>query len=226
MVYEAYQEDLGRAVAVKLLKDDGLGSRASAEALDRFQREARAAAALGNPHIVQIFDFQLRPGEPPFLVMELLAGATLGDVSKAEGPLPAARVARIGTHVLSALAAAHASGILHRDIKPGNIFLTPSPTLGEIAKVLDFGIAKLTSGKQLTQAGMVVGTASYMSPEQATGGELDGRSDVYSTAITLYRALAGRATTLARPRTSVRPRTACPAIRSPAARGARARARA
>ena len=95
-------------------------------------------------------------------------------------------------HVLSALAAAHQAGILHRDIKPGNVFLTASATLGEVAKVLDFGIAKLASGRQLTQAGTVIGTAQYMSPEQATGGELDGRADLYSTAVTLYRALSGK----------------------------------
>lgn len=192
MVYEAHQEDLGRRVAIKLVRDGDLGPQARAELLDRFQREARAAAALGNPHIIQIFDFQVPANEPPFLVMELLTGETLADALKREGPQPEPRVARIGAHVLSALAAAHQAGILHRDIKPGNVFLTQSPTLGEIAKVLDFGIAKLASGRQLTQAGAVIGTALYMSPEQATGGELDGRADVYSTAVTLYRALSGK----------------------------------
>ncbi len=192
MVYEAHQEDLGRRVAIKLVRDSELGPQARAEALDRFQREARSAAALGNPHIIQIYDFQVPPNEPPYLVMELLTGETLSDALKREGPQPAARVARIGVHVLSALAAAHHAGILHRDIKPGNVFLTRSPTLGEIAKVLDFGIAKLASGRQLTQAGAVIGTALYMSPEQATGGELDGRADVYSTAVTMYRALTGK----------------------------------
>ncbi len=191
VVLEAHQEDLGRRVAIKLVHSD-LAPDARAEALARFEREARSAAALGNPHIIQIFDFQAPAGESPFLVMELLSGETLAATLKRDGPLAAARAARIGVHVLSALAAAHQAGILHRDIKPGNVFLTTSPTLGEIAKVLDFGIAKLASGRQITQAGMVIGTALYMSPEQATGGDLDGRADLYSTAVTLYRALTGK----------------------------------
>ena len=184
VVYEAWQEDLGRAVAVKLITAPG------PDALVRFQREARAAAALGHPHIVQVFDFQASADEPPFLVMELLQGRSLQQLIRSEGPLPATRVARIGVHVLSALGAAHRAGIVHRDIKPANIFCATSPTLGEIAKVLDFGIAKVASGggPKLTNVGDVVGTVAYMSPEQARGIDVDGRSDLYSLAACLYYA--------------------------------------
>jgi eukaryotic-like serine/threonine-protein kinase len=186
-VYEAWQADLHRTVAIKLLTATGGGE------LARFQREARVAAGLGHPHIAQVHDFEVPADGPPFLVMELLAGSSLHDILRREGRLSPERAARIGTHVLSALAAAHRAGIVHRDIKPANIFVSATSTLGEVAKVLDFGIAKVLSAgaTQLTQAGQVMGTVAYMSPEQARGGEIDGRSDVYSTAAVLYRAAAG-----------------------------------
>ncbi len=187
VVFEAWQEDLGRRVAVKLM------TGADQESLLRFQREARAAASLGHPHIVQIFDFQTKPGEPPFIVMELVDGLSLKELVKSAGPLDAARAARLGVQVLSALDAAHRQGILHRDIKPANLLVSPSPTLGEAAKVLDFGIAKLTGvdAAPITQYGSVIGTLAYMSPEQARGEALDGRSDVYSLAATLFFACTG-----------------------------------
>ena len=190
-VYEAWQEDLRRSVALKLLHSDDAGVL-DPVTLDRFQREAQAAAALGSPHIVQVFEFQAPAQQPPFLVMELLAGQTLAATIRAEQGLAPTRVARIGIHVLSALDAAHRSGILHRDVKPANIFLTQTPTLGEIAKVLDFGIAKIATAKNLTRTGVPIGTISYMSPEQSTGSELDPRTDVYSLSLSLYAALAGR----------------------------------
>jgi serine/threonine-protein kinase len=143
-VYQAWQDDLQRSVAVKVLHE------VDEQSLERFRREARAAAALGSPHIIAVLDFQTPVNEPPFLVMELLRGQTLFDAIHSQGPLEAARAARIGIQVLSALEAAHTAGILHRDIKPANIFLSESPTLGEIAKVLDFGIAKLSGGRSLT----------------------------------------------------------------------------
>jgi eukaryotic-like serine/threonine-protein kinase len=186
-VYEAWQADLHRTVAIKLLTATGGGE------LARFQREARVAAGLGHPHIAQVHDFEAPADGPPFLVMELLAGSSLHDVLRGEGRLSPERAARIGTHVLSALGAAHRVGIVHRDIKPANIFVSATSTLGEVAKVLDFGIAKVLSAgaTKLTQAGQLVGTVAYMSPEQARGGEIDGRSDVYSTAAVLYHATAG-----------------------------------
>jgi len=188
VVYEAWQEDLKRTVALKLLRD------IEPEAVERFRREAHAAAALGNPHIVQIFDFRMPEDEPPFLVMELLAGQTLGDAVRAEGALEPARAAKIGVQVLSALAAAHDAGLLHRDIKPANIFLCSTPTLGEVAKVLDFGVVKLAGGAtdRLTETGAMIGTLAYMSPEQARGLDLDCRTDVYAVAVSLYMALSGQ----------------------------------
>jgi len=187
VVYEAWQGDLGRTVAVKLIGslDD--------ETLARFQREARALASLGHPHIVQVYDFQARGGEPPFLVMELLNGESLADCIKRERRLAPARVARIGAHVASALSVAHRAGIVHRDIKPANVFLVSTPTLGEVSKVLDFGIAKVEGSEGgLTQTGHVIGTLSYMSPEQAAGAPLDGRSDIYSLSACLFVALTGQ----------------------------------
>ena len=188
VVYEAWQEELGRSVALKLM------TGASEEALLRFQREARTAASLGHPHIVQVFDFQIRPGEAPFIVMELVAGQSLRELVKTTGPVAEARAARLGVQVLSALDAAHAAGVLHRDIKPANLLLTTSTTLGEIAKVLDFGIAKVTTpdAPAITQFGDVIGTLAYMSPEQARGEALDGRCDVYSLAATLFFACTGQ----------------------------------
>jgi len=188
VVYEAWQEDLGRSVALKLM------TGADPEALLRFQREARAAAALGHPHIVQVFDFQTLPGEPPFIVMELVTGSSLRDLVKESGPLGEERAAKIGLQVASALDAAHRVGIVHRDVKPANVLVTSSPTLGEVAKVLDFGIAKdlTSSAPAITQLGGVIGTLAYMSPEQARGEPLDGRTDVYSLASTLFFAVTGQ----------------------------------
>ena len=185
-VYEAWQEDLRRLVAVKVIS----GQKPDDESVARFQREARAAAALGHPYIVQIYDFQMPVGEPPFLVMELLPGPLLSDVI-AQGPLPPERVARIARHVLDALGAAHGAGVVHRDVKPANIALVPSSTLGEIAKVLDFGVAKLaesTTGP-LSSVGLI-GTIAFMAPEQAAGLEVDGRADVFSLAVCMYVACA------------------------------------
>ncbi|MBK6697157.1 MAG: protein kinase [Myxococcales bacterium] len=181
-VFEAWQEDLRRTVAVKII-----GMKPDAAAVSRFQREARAAAGLGNAHIVQIYDFQSPPDEPPFLVMELLSGASLSDLIKTEGPLRPERVARIARHVLDALGAAHAVGIIHRDIKPGNIFVVPSATLGEVAKVLDFGVAKLSDATTSSgSASGLIGTIAYMAPEQAAGETIDGRSDVYAVAASMF----------------------------------------
>jgi len=187
VVYEAWQEDLRRAVAVKLLH------AASQAAITRFQREAQAAAALGHPHIVQVLDFGAPHGQPPFLVMELLSGQSLAELLEREGTLSAERARRFGIQVLSALEAAHAAGIVHRDIKPMNLFVTRTPTLGEVVKVLDFGVAKMSGPDtpSLTQQGGVVGTLAYMAPEQAAGLPVDGRADLYAVAATLHFSCSG-----------------------------------
>ncbi len=189
-VYEAVQLDLQRKVAVKVLHP----SATNPEGLQRFQREARSAAALRNTHIVQVTDFQVNAAEPAFLVMELLDGLPLSDAIDAEGRIEPLRLARIGRQVLHALAAAHAAGIVHRDIKPENVFLCPSPTLGETVKLVDFGIAKLERDglDPLTREGLVIGSILYMSPEQAAGAETDARSDIFSLGACMYYALSGR----------------------------------
>jgi len=194
-VYEAEQLDLGRRVAIKVLhemlsKDD--------EQLVRFSREARAAASLGHRNVVQVTDFQAEPGQLAFLVMELVPGESLAAVLSREGRQPAWRVVPIARQVLSALGAAHDAGIVHRDIKPGNVMLTAFEGLGEgaeVAKVLDFGIAKMMEGSgytQLTMTGVALGTPAYMAPEMALGDKVDGRADLYAVGVLLFKCLAGK----------------------------------
>ena len=190
-VYEAQQRDLNRRVAIKVLHE----TRHDPSDLARFRQEAQAAASLGHPNIIQIIDFEMNPGEPPFLVMELLRGRSLATLVKQEQRLAPARAAALIVQVLSALGEAHRARIVPRDIKPENIFICdPSPVM-ELAKVLDFGFAKpLDSQKNLarTQAGYVVGTPAYMSPEQASGASADARMDLFAVGVSLYHALAGR----------------------------------
>jgi eukaryotic-like serine/threonine-protein kinase len=189
-VYEAMQEDLGRKVAVKVLRNFA----GHPDEVARLQQEARAAAALGHPHIAQIIDFCHHPGEPPFVVMELLEGRSLYDVLRSETRLAPSRVAFLMIQVLSALGAAHRAGIVHRDIKPSNIFVTRSPTFGEVVKILDFGIAKVPTapGQRITSPGQLLGSLAYIAPEQAMGMDVDGRADIFCVGLTMYEALAGR----------------------------------
>ena len=186
-VFRATQIDLGRRVALKILSDVP-----SEVDLARFEREARTAAGLGHPHIVQVTDFQAKGDDPPFLVMELLEGSSLGAVVRRGHPLDQRRVVRIGLQVLSALGAAHRAGLVHRDVKPENIVLVASPA-GDLAKVVDFGLAKEVEPSPtdvpVSRLGAVVGTPAFMSPEQARGEKLDGRADLYGVAATLYYAL-------------------------------------
>lgn len=189
VVYEAVQEDLGRRVAIKLIS----GS-VSSTGLARLRQEAEATARLGNPHIVQVTDFQSNPGEPPFLVMELLHGRSLRALLKAEGVIGWQRAARFGCQILEALAAAHAAGIIHRDIKPDNVFVLASAAVPDMVKVLDFGVAKLVAddARGMTAPGALLGTLAYMSPEVTRGNTIDPRSDLYAVAVSLYEAVAGR----------------------------------
>ena len=154
-----------------------------------------AAAALGHPNIVGVMEFQANPGEPAFLVMEFLEGESLRTALKRDGPMGARRAARIARQVLSALAVAHKAQIVHRDIKPDNIFLVTGSALTDFVKVLDFGVAKLLDqgdARPLTREGMLLGTLNYMAPEQARGGAVDGRADIYAIAACLFHATAGR----------------------------------
>jgi len=183
-VHSALDHLLGRPVAIKLLRDH-LAS--DDRAVARFRREARAVAALCHPNIVSVYDIGF-DGDAPFIVMELVQGEALSQLIYREAPLPPEGVAEVGETVAQALAFAHDAGIVHRDVKPSNIMLTRS---GHV-KVLDFGIARVLSWTPLTDAASVQGTAEYVSPEQAQGRELDGRSDIYSLGSVLYEMLAGR----------------------------------
>ena len=189
-VYEATQEDLRRRVAVKLL-DPRLASDPAH--IERFRREALSAAKLGHPNIVTVTDFQWTAGEPPFLVMEYLSGESLGTLIERSGALPPARVALIAAQVLDALGAAHAAGMIHRDVKPDNVFLTSMSGVDDVAKVLDFGIAQGSApdAAQLTASGAMVGTPAYMSPEQTRGVSVDLRADIYAVGALMYHALTG-----------------------------------
>jgi predicted ATPase len=191
-VYEAVHEALGRKVAIKVLH---ASLSWDPEQLGRFRREALAAGAIGHPNIVQVTDFSAAPGEPPFLVMDLLEGRSLGQTITREGPLLPARVAHVASQMLHALAAAHRAGIVHRDIKPDNVFLTSMAAHADVVKVLDFGVAKLQASggiDKLTAVGAVVGTPSYMAPEQARGSDVDARADLYAVGACMFHALAGR----------------------------------
>ncbi len=188
VVYESQQADLARRVAVKVFARQA-GDEPD---LQRFQRETQILAKLGHPNIVSVFDFH--PGDavtPPFVVMELLRGKTLGELVRAHGRLDAARVARIGLQLLEALDAAHSNGVVHRDCKPANVFCVET-LQGDFVKLLDFGVAKdLAESRALTAPGSVVGTLSYMAPEQLLGEPAGFSADLYSVGACMYFALSG-----------------------------------
>jgi serine/threonine-protein kinase len=181
---------LGRDVAIKLLRSD---LARDPSFLHRFRREAQAAAGLNHPSIVAVYDTgeDIAPdGTPqPFIVMEYVEGRTLRDVIKAQGHLPARRAMEITADVCGALDFSHRSGIVHRDIKPANVMITQAGAV----KVMDFGIARAVADNAatVTQTANVIGTAQYLSPEQARGEAVDARSDVYSTGCLLYELVTG-----------------------------------
>jgi serine/threonine-protein kinase len=180
---------LGRDVAIKLLRPD-LARDPSFQG--RFRREAQSAASLNHPAIVAVYDTGEDHGSgevTPYIVMEYVEGRTLREVLAAEGRLMPPRAMEITAQICAALEQAHRAGIVHRDIKPGNVMLTPS---GEV-KVMDFGIARAVTGSSqtMTQTAAVIGTAHYLSPEQARGEHVDARSDIYSTGCLLYELVTG-----------------------------------
>ena len=184
VVFRGHDPALGRDVAVKVLPPavDHPAAR------ERFVREAKSAAGVRHDHVVTVYAVADPSDGPPYFTMELLAGPTLADRAKA-GPLPPREAAELVAQAADGLAAAHAAGLVHRDIKPANVLLDP---LTGRAKVADFGLARDTAlGSDLTQDGVVVGTPCYLSPEQAAGGRVDARADVYGLGATLYEALTG-----------------------------------
>ncbi len=181
-VYKAVQRSLGRAVAIKELKK---AFHADPTLVQRFEREARLAASFQHENIVHIYDFCERPEF--CIVMEYVDGVTLSQVLDRTGSLPADVGIMIGLQVAAALEYAHSRGMIHRDIKPGNIMIKRN---GEV-KLMDFGIARTRGTDSLTQPGTLVGTPSYMSPEQAIGQPLDVRSDIFSLGVVLYEMFTG-----------------------------------
>ena len=186
-VYLARDRSLDRPVAIKELVPEFATDPSFVE---RFRREAQAAANLAHPNIVGVYDWGTQDGTY-FIVMEYIDGPSLSQVIRRDGPLHPRRAMELASEVAGALGFAHSRGVVHRDVKPGNVLLTGS---GQ-SKVTDFGIARALSSpdEDLTQAGSVMGTATYFSPEQAQGQPVDPRSDLYSLGVVLYEMVTGRA---------------------------------
>lgn len=183
-VWKARDKVLGRIVAVKILKEEYTGDPGF---LERFRAEARHTALLNHPGVANVFDYGEEDGSA-YLVMELVPGEPLSNIIEKERRLPADRILNIIAQSARALAAAHAQGLVHRDVKPGNIMITPDDRV----KITDFGIARLADQVPLTATGQVMGTAQYLAPEQATGQAATPSSDMYSLGIIGYECLAGR----------------------------------
>src|SRR5438128_7142647 len=181
-VYLAEDQELGRRVAIKILNDRHAGDE---QFVERFRREAKNAASLSHPNIVSIYDRGEAEGTY-YIAMEYLEGRSLKELILSRGPAPASVAIDYARQILSALRFAHRNGIVHRDIKPHNVLVDAE---GRV-KVTDFGIAR-AGASQMTEAGSIVGTAQYLSPEQARGTDVDQRSDLYSLGVVLYELITG-----------------------------------
>ncbi len=191
-VYRAYQRTMDRIVAVKILRSEIVKEPG---VLRRFLREARAAARLQHPNIVTVHMVGETEDGVPYLVMEHIDGVSLEAICEAQGPQPLARVISFGRQIAAALSEAHSLGIVHRDLKPANILVTDRSRTPDLVKVLDFGIAKLINTEadqsMMTADGTIFGTPHYIAPEQASGGDLDHRADIYSLGCILFRLATG-----------------------------------
>jgi serine/threonine protein kinase len=193
IVYKAKHKNLDRLVAIKTMHAH---FARDAEKIKRFEQEARAASALRNEHVAQVYDFGVLPNGQPYFVMDFVNGSTLGAILRAEPSLAEERALTFFRMICQGLEAAHAAGIVHRDIKPSNIFIVQDSAKGESVRLIDFGLAKLVTpdgnaADHLTQTGETIGTPQYMSPEQCTGRQLDARSDIYSLGCVMYESLTG-----------------------------------
>jgi eukaryotic-like serine/threonine-protein kinase len=191
VVYRCLHVGLDRVVALKVLRR---GVHPDPVTVERFHAEARRTSRLRHPHIVAVTDFGEAEDGTLFMAMEHIPGKTLARVIADEAPLPERRVIRIGAQILAAVAEAHAQRILHRDLNPSNVMIEPCRRAAEVAKVLDFGIARIeepAGGLKMTAARAIWGTPGYMSPEQSSGAALDARSDLYSVGVVLHEMLTG-----------------------------------
>ncbi len=191
-VYEAEQLDLRRPVAIKVLRPE---HASSPTAVERFRREAEVSARLLHANVAQTTGFVADPGAPPFFVMELVQGRSLERTIEAEGPMSQERVAFIAMQLLDALVLAHSQGIVHRDVKPSNLMLTSVANVNDIVKLLDFGVAKIVDEDRITKithTGAFLGTPGFMATEQALGGVIDARTDLYALGAVMYFALTKR----------------------------------
>jgi serine/threonine-protein kinase len=184
-IFKAHDPDIGRPVAIKLISTELMSSTGRAEYIKRFRREAQAAARCAHPNIVAIYDFALHEGQP-FIAMEFVYGASLRQALDAAPVMAVPDAVRIILQVLDALASAHEQGVVHQDVKPANIMLTPDMRV----KVADFGICRFVN-MEVTITTSSMGTPNYMSPEQCRGGPVDGRSDLFAAGATLFEMVAG-----------------------------------
>ena len=187
-VYLVRHKALGRMFALKALRREMARDR---ELCARFIQEARTAATINHPNVVQITDYGQLPDGIPYFVMEHLEGQPLSRLIRAGGPVPAARAVRIISQLAAGIGAAHRLGIVHRDLKPDNIFVLRGDN-GDNLKILDFGVAKVAGSASMTRTGMVFGSPHYMSPEQASGQPVDHRADIYAVGVIMYELFTGR----------------------------------
>jgi len=189
IVYAVQHTKLGRPLALKVLRRD---LARDADLCKRFIQEARAAAAVNHPGVVQITDFGVLSSGQPYFVMELLSGRSLSRVMTQERPLSVERLVNIVEQLVDALEAAHLVNVIHRDLKPDNIHVAQDQSKRDVIKVLDFGLARVAGATRLTKQGFVFGTPHYMSPEQAQGDAVDHRADIYALGVLMYEMATGQ----------------------------------